>query len=109
MMRSGSLRHRIEIQHLVQGEDEYGDPVVEWQTFANVWAEVLDLKGREFWQAAQVQSEVTTRVRIRYLPGIESSMRVVHNDRTLEIDHILDPDGRKRELHLLCKTLDGPA
>lgn len=104
-MRSGNLRHRIEIQHLVHGENEYGDPVAEWQTFANVWAEVLDLKGREFWQAAQVQSEVTTRVRIRYLPGIKPSMRVVHDGRHLEITTVLDPDGRRRELQLLCKGI----
>lgn len=108
-MRSGNLRHRIEIQRQIHGENEYGDPIHEWKTFAKVWAEVLDLKGREFWQAAQVQSEITSRLRIRYLAGVEASMRVLHEGRTLEIDHILDPDGRKRELHLFCKTLDGPA
>lgn len=108
-MRSGNLRHRIEIQHQVHGEDEWGNHVFEWQTFAKVWAEVLDLKGREFWQAVSVASEVTVRVRIRYLPGLEASMRVLHEGRVLEIDHIIDPDGRKRTLQLLCKTLDPPA
>src|SRR5690554_3950961 len=108
-MRSGNLRHRIEIQRQVPGRNEIGDPIVRWETFAKVWAEALDIKGREFWQAAQVQSEITSRVRIRYLPGIKASMRVLHEGRLLEIDHILDPDGRKRELHLMCKTLDGPA
>lgn len=108
-MRAGQLRHRIEIKHFVEGYNEIGDPVQKLETFAKVWAELLDLKGREYWSAAQAQSEVTTRIRIRYLEGVDASMRVYHDGREFLIDHILDPDGRKRELHLMCKTLDGPA
>ena len=106
-MRAGALRHRIEIQRNDGIRDpDSGEIIPGWTTVARVWAEVVDLSGREFWDSQQVQSEISTRVRIRYRDGIEPTMRVIHGDRTLEIQAVLDPDGRRRELHLMCRELE---
>lgn len=107
MMRAGLLRHLVTIEHYTVIRLPNGTIIEDWAPFANVWAEVRDLRGREFWSAQQVQSEVTTRILIRYLPGVSSDMRVVHEGQVYEIDHILEPDGRRRELQLLCKRTDG--
>src|SRR5690606_36528234 len=106
MMGAGRDRHATESQHkswvLVPLTVEMRE---DWSSYARVWAAVEDISGREFWAAQQVQSEVTTRVRVRYLPGVEPSMRVLHAGRTLEIVAVLEPDGTRRELQLLCKEL----
>lgn len=106
MMGAGRYRHPVEIQHKSWVQDPLtGEMREDWTTYARVWAAVEDLSGREFWAAQQVQSEVTTRVRFRYLPGVEPSMRVLHAGRQLEIVAVLEPDGTRRELQLLCKEL----
>lgn len=105
-MRAGLLRHRVTIQNLTTAQDSFGDIVETWSDFATVWAQVEDLSGREFFAAAQVNSEIKTRVRIRYMEGIKPTMRILHGTRTLEIiSPPIDPDGKRRILELLCREV----
>ena len=105
-VRAGDLRHRVTIQQLVVGQDDYGQPLNTWKDAATVWAKVEDLTGREYFAAQQVPTaEVSTRVTIRWRADIEPAMRVVHGARVLDIKAVLDPDGRKRELQLMCQEV----
>lgn len=105
-MRAGTLRHRVTIQQLsADTKDADGRPAGSWQDVATVWAAVEPLRGREFWEAAAQQSEVTIRVRIRYRAGITAAMRVKFGDRLLEIVHSINVDERNRELHLMCREV----
>lgn len=107
-MRAGELRHKIVIRHPSGQKDPDSGEIIPGPgpVFAAVWADVTDLSGREFWSAQQVQAEVTTRVRIRYLSGIKATMTIEHGSRTLEIaSPPIDPDGRRRELHLMCREI----
>lgn len=104
-MRVGNLRHRVTIQHKVLDKDEDGLAVEEWRPLAEVWAAVEPLQGREFWQAKAVQSESTIRVKTRYRLGITTAMRVLHGDRVLDIESVVDPEEKHVELHLLCKEV----
>lgn len=104
-MKAGDLRHRITIQRLVLAPDEYGQPVEYWQDVATCWAAVEPLRGRELFVAQQAQSEVTTRVRLRYRAGITPDMRVLFGARVLEILYVIDPEERHRELQLLCREV----
>ncbi len=102
-IRAGKLRNRVTIQSLVNTQDPASGEMVEsWVLLATVWAEVRDLRGTEYWQAAQAQSEVTTLVRIRTRTDILPDMRVLHGSRTLLVDHIVNPDAVPTDLHLLC-------
>ncbi|MGE5553300.1 MAG: phage head closure protein [Betaproteobacteria bacterium] len=104
-MRAGELRHRVTIQQLVESQNEYGEIATTPQTLAAVWGAVEDLSGREYFAAQQVSAEVSTRIRIRYRGGVVPKMQAVANGRTYDILAVLDPDGRRRELHLMCKAV----
>jgi SPP1 family predicted phage head-tail adaptor len=105
MIRAGELNCRVTLQSATETQDDYGAPVPGWATTATVWGEVVDLSGREFFAAQQVNAEVSTRIRIRYRTDVTPKMRAIANGRTLEILSVLDPEGRKRELHLMCKEV----
>lgn len=106
MMATASVfRHRVTIQELVTGQDEAGQPVDTWNDVATVWAAVEPLRGREYFAAAQVQAEVTTSIRIRYRKGIRPDMRVLYDGRLYNINAVIDPQERHRELQLMCKEL----
>jgi len=103
-MRSGELRHRVVIQQATTTHDEYNQPIQTWQDFVTVWAKVEDLSGREYFAAQERESaEVKTRVTIRYRTDVQPNMRVVSGSRTFEIVSVIEPDGRKRELQLMCR------
>ena len=105
-MRAGNLRHRVTIQTFTTTTDSYGQPIESWATFAEVWGAVEPLTGREYFQAQQVQAEVNYRVRLRYLAGVVPTMRVLHDGRTLEVQAVINPDERNRELQLMCREVD---
>ena len=101
-MRPGKMRHRITIQHAAQTQNSYGEPIYSWSTFSTVWAAVEPVQGREFWAQQQVQGEVTHRIRIRYLSGVTSAMRVLYGSRVLAIKSVIDPKERHEEMQLMC-------
>ena len=104
-LKPGRMNKRIIIQQEVVGnppQDAYGVPNTTWGTFATVWAAVEPLQGREFWAQQQVQSEITTRVRIRYLAGVTSKMRILYGSRILNIKSPIDPKERHAEMQLMC-------
>lgn len=100
-MRAGKLRHRITIQTPTTTNTS-GVPTTTWSTFATRWASVEPFDGREFQRADQTQAQLTHTVRLRWLAGVTSQMRVVHDGRYLNIERVIDKDERHIELELVC-------
>lgn len=104
-MRSESLKHRISIQQLTPGQDEIGQPVAVWVEVAAVRASIEDLTGREYQAAQATQNPVQTRIRIRYRDGITPAMRALYGATVYNIEAVLDRDGGRKELQLMCTTV----
>lgn len=102
-MRVGQLRHRVTIQTATETRDAIGGVIAAPSTFATVWASVEALQGREYLAAQQVNAEVDHRIRIRYLAGVTPKMRVAFGARLFDVQAVLNPDGRNRELHLMAQ------
>jgi SPP1 family predicted phage head-tail adaptor len=100
---SHKLNRLVTVQYLEAGQDQAGQPVDTWAEFATVWASIEDLTGREFQAAQATQNGTSTRIRIRYREGIEAQMRVVQGAHVYDIQAVLDRDGRKTELQLMCR------
>lgn len=106
---AGRLRHQITIQKLGEPvtQNPYGEEDRAWHNVLETWAEIDPPKGREFFAAGQKQAEVTTRIRIRYPTGIDITvaMRILKGgstSRVFEINSVIDPDERNRELIMMC-------
>jgi SPP1 family predicted phage head-tail adaptor len=112
MILAGTLRHRVTIQAPQDARTNSGATKTVFVDYLGpIWASVEPLTARELWAAAQVQSEATVRIRIRYRPGITAKMRVkwqripgspnVYDWYEIEGPPI-DIEGRHHELHLMC-------
>ncbi len=77
-MQAGTLDQRIELQELVSGFDDFGQPINEWQTRLSAWAAVEPLRGREVIRADAVANITDVLVKLRYRPGVLASMRIKH-------------------------------
>jgi len=84
-------------------KDEYGAPLDNWEEVTTVWASIEPLRGREFFAAQAEQSEVTTRIRIRYREDIDRTMIARYGSQDFEILYPIHPKLDKRELQLMCK------
>ncbi|WP_027717295.1 phage head closure protein [Desulfovirgula thermocuniculi] len=101
-MNAGELRHRVTFQK--RSLDPATGGLTAWADYVTVWAKVEDLSGRDYFQAQMLgeASLVTTRITVRWRPDLDPHMRVRFGDRLFDIKAILDPDGRRRVLQVMC-------
>jgi SPP1 family predicted phage head-tail adaptor len=103
-MKAGKLRHQITIERASQTQNEYGEIVEGWETVGTFPASVEPINGREYFAAQAVQSEATTRIRMRYKPGILVTDRVTHGGTVYNIQSVINPEMRNEELLLMCES-----
>lgn len=115
-MRAGPLRDIVTLERPVGTKTDTGsvrDNFEPW--LIDIAAAVEDIRGNESWLASQqVAADVTTRVRIRYRPGVDATMRIRQRreagsptiDDVMDIQAVIRPDQRKEELHLFCTRRD---
>lgn len=101
-MNAGALNQRITIQQRADGVDQLGQAATTWADVATVWAAAAPLRGREFFAAGQMQTEVSLRFKIRWRAGIESAMRVLWRGQAHDIVSVIDVGGARVELELMC-------
>jgi SPP1 family predicted phage head-tail adaptor len=108
-MRAGSLDERITWQVATVIQDESGEPIATWAELPSVpttWSNVQSrAAGERFLSGgAQVMANVSHTVRIRYREDITVQMRGLwRGDRILYVENVVDPDGRKSDLVLMCR------
>jgi SPP1 family predicted phage head-tail adaptor len=109
MINPGRLKDKITIQRQVTPQDEYTQPLDDpWEDlYSNVFAEYIAQGGREFYIAQKINSETTAVFKIRYKPGINTTMRILfEGSRMFDILFIDDTNKRNGELSMLCREVD---
>ena len=111
-MRAGQLTQRVSIERRLDTLDELNQPIGQWVSIVTTFASVEPLSGREYFAAAAMQSEITTRVTLRYRPGvtsadyrpgITSADRINHNGKVYGITSVIDHRSDHRSLVLMCR------
>lgn len=113
-MEAGRLRDRVRIERAVRRRTESGAFVEDYEPWITCWASVEPLSPREFFSAQQVQSEISTRIRIRYRPGLNAKCRVLHQRQggsptLIDRYDVEGPPIEYRatgEVHLMCVRRD---
>lgn len=99
---AGDMRRWLTIQQPAASQNARGEEVPAWTTFATVWGAIVPASGREMLTAQQIQAVVTHKITIRYLAGLDPSMRVLYNGRYFDIQAVIDINEQQRQMELLC-------
>src|ERR1041384_3139214 len=109
-LAAGRLRHRIDIERRVDVQDpESGASSPRWiAEYSRIPAEVAPLSGREFITAQALQSEISGRITIRFLPNITAKHRVRHGERIYNIagPPLPDKESGREYLTLMISEVD---
>lgn len=101
---------KIEIQHFTEATNNIGVHAQSWQTLFRPWAEVNCTGGREYYAAAQVNSENDMIFKIRYsrimADKLSSELRIIYNGNTYNIKHIDDFMEQHREFVIRAERLN---
>jgi len=104
---SGSLEHRVQLQHRVNGQDpDTGAPIVTYVTYARPWADMHYQSVREFVAASAEQSEVRGYCRMYHRDDIEPSDRIVFRGKWFGVLGIM-PDNESGIEHVTLPYTEG--
>ncbi len=102
---------KIEIQHFTEMEDTVGNHVQSWETFFCPWAEINTATAKEYYAAAQVNSENDVVFKIRYssiLVGkLTSEVRIVYKGLIYDVKRIEDINEQHRQFAIRAVQLNG--
>lgn len=108
-MQAGALQDLVTLQQNAPTQATGGAPVDVWSDLADTpttWGAIEPIGGREFFDAARVNADITHRIRIRYRADVTERMRAVVGVRIFDIEAVLEMV-RHRELHLMCREFKG--
>jgi head-tail adaptor len=106
---AGEFRDRITIQSRILNAG--GDEVTGYSVFAQSWANVEPAivpaaRNRNIQYASGREiSLFDVLIRLRFLPGIDTTMTVLHGTITYQIRDVADVASLGRELHLICRIV----
>lgn len=88
----GKLDRKITIQAKSVSQNEFGEEIETWATFASVYAAKADVSDSERMAAAEVSATITTRFRVRWSSALAAvnpgDHRVVLEGRVYDISGI---------------------
>lgn len=96
-----NLHHVCEIQYFSQtGVNSHNEQVGEWVTEATRRFSFVPTGSREYYQASQVQAELTHMVRMRYYAGLSAKKRLLHNSKAYYLTGppMVEPEGKPQWL-----------
>ena len=107
-MRAARLRGKVLLQRPVVTNDPYAGKQISYADVGTERAAIEPLRSREYFAAQQTNAEITLRVVIRHRDDVDADWRVVDQATGQAYQVVglpIDPDMRRRELHLMCRRL----
>jgi SPP1 family predicted phage head-tail adaptor len=101
MIRPGELKERVVIQAPAENRNALGETTLSWSTYDTRWASVEGMSAREVLLNGKQDINITHRVKMRYVAGLNQNMRLSWRGKTLEIISILEHFSRS-EHELIC-------
>ena len=105
-MQAGKLDRQIILKSYSSVTDNMGGITETYTTVATVWADVIALRGTQFFAAQQVNSAITTKFRIRYRDDVKATWRIEWKGREFDIIGQPIEVGRNETLEIMAKARD---
>lgn len=100
----GELRHRVTVESVSIDQDSSGNDVKSYDTFASRWARIRTLRGRELIAAQAEYAEAECEIVVRFVSGLNETMRINHNSTYYNILNADDVDRLGVWHVLMCST-----
>ena len=107
MANPARFRHRVTIERRQEVLDDIGGINQDemWHRVFDAWAYIKPIRGREYFTAGAMNSELTHEVCFRWRKDqtLTSDMRVRLDRRIFEIEAVINVEERDREWELKCR------
>lgn len=78
-LNTGKLRHVVNIQKNTPAQDSVTGAMTDsWATeYSNIWCSIVPVSARDFIESGKHQSQITCRIQIPYISGLDAGYRIV--------------------------------
>lgn len=105
-----SMIHLVDIEQQIQTQDSVtGEITIAWTAFkSGVFCDIAPLSVKDFIQSQSIQSDISVRIKLPYLTGLDASMRIIgkcgcHLDKVYNPKGFLeDPDTGQEYITVPC-------
>ena len=105
-MQAGKLDRQIVLKSYSETKGSAGGITETYTDVATFWADVIDLRGNQFFAAQQVNSGITTKFRIRYRSDIDARWRIGWKGKEYDIIGVPVEVGRNETLEIMARARD---
>ena len=100
-MRSGNLKHKIEIKSYAETENDFNEVIKVYSLFKTTYASILPISGKEYFASKQVNAEVSHKIECRFISGVNSSMQIVYGTRIFKIESVINIREENKTLQIM--------
>ncbi len=105
-MKSGTLKHTVQIEEYTEAQDSAGQPIKSWTLYATRRAsmDAINPLTSPIVRADERFEPGLWRFGMRYVPGLTNLMRLIHAGTVFEILDAPDTGTRQMETVITCRT-----
>lgn len=104
-----TYNHKVEIHVLTESVDDIGQMIQQWEKKHSCWASISHIGAREYYKAAQTNSQNDIRICIRYSKQLSGyspqDIRVKYNSKYYDVKSISDYMEKHMELEFRCSEI----
>ena len=104
-MRTGPMRHRVQVQHPSMTVDGVGQRTASYSTAITLWAKIEPSRGEELQNANQTKGRITHKLPTRYASQITTTSRLVYSSRNFEVVQVLNRLEKNEQLEILAREM----
>ena len=102
-MQVGRMDQRITLKSRSVSTDAMGQDAITWVEVATVWAQRINQRSAEAFQAAEMGDDNVTEFHIRHRTDVLTTWRMELDGVGYDITSATDFGGRKDRTRLLCR------
>jgi len=110
-LKVSKFNKKVTFEVVTETQNSLGEPVESWATYAKSWANIHPIAGKEYFQAQQLQSELSARITIPYSKKISAintqKYRITYSGKVYNILDDMNYDLENRELTFMCSVKNG--
>jgi SPP1 family predicted phage head-tail adaptor len=112
-INAGKYRHIVYFQRLKDAQNSYGETVKSdednWENAFKTRVGIFPISGKEVLTDEVIKGEVSHRIHMRYISGVDSSMRIKFGNRIFDIvSPPINFQEKNLEIQLMCKEREIP-
>lgn len=104
-MNPGRLRIKAEIQTINNAQDDFGQPILEGVKFKDVYCSITPINGKESFLSNKDFAKTTHKIKIRYISGVNASMRLKWGVRIFDFTRVRDIGERTKEIEIYAEEV----